>query len=173
MIKQTLLCFPQLQISCLDYKNPVRVNSASNSFACTAAIQKWLPPSHTEKCNRTSVLMSKGTRTSQLHTKPPGLPILQSTSEKIMSCPNTFTISSCQVSLSPPLSCQLLALSTSARVTSPAFHSSSYFINSSPRISLLVYLLGVKNTFTTSLSMKHSFKRASILIKLNAIMTPC
>lgn len=180
MLKEILLCFPQLQMRHLDYKNPIRVNSASNSFACAAAIQKQLLLLHAEKSKRTGALASRGAQISWLHIQSPSLPtppeaihLCLSTPEKIMSCHNTFMISSCQVSLSLPLSCQLLAISMNARVILPAFPSRSYFINSSMCISLLVYLLEVKNAFTTSLSMKHSFKRASILIKLNAIITPC
>lgn len=93
-----------------------------------------------------------------LHNPPEPVHLSQSTPEKLMLCHNASTISSCWVSFSLLLPCHLLALSSSARVTPPAFPSSSYFINSSLCISLLVYLLEVENTFTTSLSMKHSLR---------------
>lgn len=91
-----------------------------------------------------------------LHTPPEPVQLLQSLPEKLLLCHNTLTISSCWESLSLLLPCHLPALSSSARVTPPASHSSSYLINSSLCISLLVYLLGVQNAFTASLSMKRS-----------------
>lgn len=61
-------------MSHLDYKNPVRVNNASNSFACMTAVLKWLLPLHTKKYKRTKGLTSKGAQISQLHAQPPGSP---------------------------------------------------------------------------------------------------
>lgn len=61
-------------MSHLDYKNPVRVNSASNSFTHTATVPKWLLPLHAEEYKRTKALTSKGAQISQLHAQPPGSP---------------------------------------------------------------------------------------------------
>lgn len=143
-------------MSCLDYKNTVRAISASITFACTSAIQKWLLPSHPQK-----------------HS---GMSVLRNTSAEFPSCthllnlcipPRAHLKGQCcaikrsdkqllgeLVSASPATSLPWAAAHVLLRLPSTPAAS----INSSLCISLLVYLLEVKNTFTTSPSMKHSLR---------------